>query len=55
LSAGVDQRVPIRTLRFSAHPILCRANHEVFADAIGTFYPDGRDPATLDIFRGLKD
>ena len=26
---------------------------EIFAEAIGTFYPEGRDPATLDLLRRL--
>jgi uncharacterized protein (DUF1810 family) len=29
------------------------SRHEIFAEAIGTFYPEGRDPATLDILRRL--
>jgi hypothetical protein len=27
--------------------------HEIFAEAIGTFYPEGRDPATLDLLGHL--
>jgi uncharacterized protein (DUF1810 family) len=29
------------------------SKREVFAEAIGTFYPEGRDPATLDLLRRL--
>ena len=29
------------------------SNQEIFAEAIGTFYSDGRDPATLEILSGL--
>jgi uncharacterized protein (DUF1810 family) len=31
------------------------SSQEIFAEAIGIFYPTGKDPATLDILRGLKD
>lgn len=31
------------------------SKQEIFAEAIGTFYPEGKDPATLDILRGLVD
>jgi uncharacterized protein (DUF1810 family) len=31
------------------------SKQETFAEAIGTFYPEGKDPATLDILRGLVD
>jgi uncharacterized protein (DUF1810 family) len=31
------------------------SKQEIFAEAIGTFYPDGRDAATLKILRGLGD
>jgi uncharacterized protein (DUF1810 family) len=27
------------------------SRHEIFAEAIGTFYPDGKDPATLAILK----
>jgi hypothetical protein len=27
---------------------------EIFGEAIGTFYSEGRDPATLDILRTLE-
>ncbi len=30
------------------------SNHEIFGQAIRTFYPDGKDPATLDILRQLE-
>lgn len=29
------------------------SKQKIFAEAIGTFYPEGRDPATLDILRRL--
>jgi uncharacterized protein (DUF1810 family) len=29
------------------------SKHEIFAEAIGTFYSKGRDPATLDLLRRL--
>jgi uncharacterized protein (DUF1810 family) len=29
------------------------SKYEIFAEAIGIFYPEGRDPATLDILRRL--
>jgi hypothetical protein len=28
---------------------------EIFAEAIATFYPAGKDPATIEILRTLKD
>jgi hypothetical protein len=31
------------------------SKREIFAEAIGTFYPEGKDPATLDILRQLDD
>jgi uncharacterized protein (DUF1810 family) len=31
------------------------SKQEIFAEAIGTFYPEGRDPATIDILRTLKE
>jgi uncharacterized protein (DUF1810 family) len=31
------------------------SKQEIFAEAIGTFYPEGKDPATLDILRRLVD
>jgi uncharacterized protein (DUF1810 family) len=31
------------------------AKREIFAEAIGTFYPEGKDPVTLDILRHLDD
>jgi uncharacterized protein (DUF1810 family) len=31
------------------------SNREVFAEAIGTFYPQGKDSATLDILRSLNN
>jgi hypothetical protein len=31
------------------------SRHEIFAEAIGAFYPEGRDPATLDILRRLGE
>jgi uncharacterized protein (DUF1810 family) len=27
------------------------SKHEIFAEAIGIFYPDGKDPATLDLLQ----
>jgi uncharacterized protein (DUF1810 family) len=30
------------------------SRQEIFAKAIGTFYPEGKDPATLEILRGLE-
>lgn len=30
------------------------SKQEIFAEALGTFYSEGRDPATLDILRTLK-
>jgi uncharacterized protein (DUF1810 family) len=31
------------------------SKQEIFAEAIGTFYPEGPDPATIDILRTLKE
>jgi uncharacterized protein (DUF1810 family) len=31
------------------------STHEIFAEAIGTFYPDGKDPGTLDILLMLEN
>jgi hypothetical protein len=31
------------------------SKQEVFAEAIATFYPAGKDPATIEILRTLKD
>jgi len=30
------------------------SQQEIFAEAIGAFYPDGRDPATLAILGGVR-
>jgi uncharacterized protein (DUF1810 family) len=31
------------------------STHEIFVEAIGTFYPDGKDPGTLDILLRLEN
>ena len=31
------------------------SKQEVFAEAIATFYPAGKDPATIELLRTLKD
>jgi uncharacterized protein (DUF1810 family) len=31
------------------------SKHKIFAEAIGIFFPDGRDPATLGILKSIKD
>jgi hypothetical protein len=30
------------------------SHQEIFAEAIGAFYPDGKDPATLAILEGAR-